>query len=58
MENKVKKYYRIVYGENEICYYITSNGFDGVFQYVDENLKDWWSIDEIDYETYREAVGY
>ena len=58
MENKVKKYYRIVYGENEVCYYVTSGSFYDAFQYADENFKDWWSIDKIDYETYREEVGY
>ena len=45
-------------GENETHYYITSGGYDRVCQYADENFKDWWSIDKIDYETYREAVGY
>ena len=58
LENNVKRYFRIMCGENETHYYITSGGYDRVFQYANENLKNWWSIDEISYEMYREAVGY
>ena len=47
-----------MYGEKNTYYYITSGSFYKVRQYADENLKDWWSIDEISYEMYREAVGY